>query len=96
MNKVTNLDEFYKSDVNSILDYITSDDIFDYESQIIEKLSDFELKFNKLFLKSKENYYVNKPLNMNSKFKLEIAEWMLERLISLDLRDSIDKFFFLN
>ena len=61
MNKVTNLDEFYKSDVNSILDYITSDDIFDYESQIIEKLSDFELKFNKLFFVIKPQYTVAKP-----------------------------------
>ena len=60
------------------------------------KMNDFEKKFNELFLKRKKDFYVNKPLNMKSKFKIEIKDWMLERLIALDLNDSLDKYFFLN
>jgi len=96
MNELANLKEINKLEVNNIVQYILKEETFEFEKDILSKMESFENKYNKLFLKSKKEYYISKPLNMNSKFRIEIKEWMLDRLIAMDLYDSLNKYFFLN
>ena len=96
MNQITNFKELNKLNVSEVISYVLNDEMYEFEKEEIQKMNEFEEKFNKIFMKIKRDFYANRPLNINSKFRIEIKDWMLERLIALDLNDSLDKYFFLN
>ena len=85
-----------KSNFNVLLDYIESDTILDFETNILNNFKEFEDYFNKNYKEPKKEFYENYNIYNSSKYKKSIADWMLNRILELDLEDSIDKFFYSN
>ena len=57
---------------------------------------EFENIYNKIFFERKKKFYTNNSIHKESKFKTKTSNWMIERLLEIDLEDSINKFGFLN
>ena len=100
MNQTTNyntLEELIDlNNVNNIVNYVISGNCFEFEKPYIDKLSEFENIYNKLFLDKKKKFYTNNSIHIESKFRNKTSNWMIERLLEIDLEDSINKYGFLN
>ena len=91
----TSIDNIIKlSEINFdiILEYIESDNIYNFEIEILRKIEEFKIYFNENYRMKKKIFYENSNIYNSSKYKKNISEWMLNRILNMDLEDSIEKF----
>ena len=80
------------SDLDIILDYIVDDNLYKDELEYFNKFTLFEYIFDNEYRVKKKNFYLQNNIYDYSRYRLEISDWMLERIIKLDLYDSMDKY----
>ena len=98
LNNIKALDELlnFKNNDNLVIKYINSPDTFAFESTYIDKLNNFEKKYTDKFHHDKQKYFMDNSIQIESKLKNTTDKWMVDRLLDLDLMDSIGKFGFQN
>ena len=77
---------------DDILNYIISKNTHDFEKEYMAKIDKFEQLYNRLYKEQKKQYYLSNNIYNSCKYKSEISLWMIERLVYLDLEDSINKY----
>ena len=93
-NKLYNyLKEDNLLNIEKVIKYINYEDIIEEEKKLLNNYDDFIDIFNKYYLNDKKFYYSNNSFHSNSRFNNYFPEWMLERIILIDLFDSMNKFY---
>lgn len=92
-NSIEELTKSSHTDFNIIYKYLDSEEIFEFEKEQLLVFQEFEEYFNENFKEEKKKYYEEYNIYNSSKYKKCIADWMLNRIVELDLEDSIEKFY---
>ena len=94
-NNINNLDDILVESNNNftiLIDYVLYNNSIDFEKEYLTKIEEFEKVFNNNFKQLKLEYYKEHNIYDSSRYRVAISDWMLERIIQLDLEDSMDKF----
>ena len=97
-NSLENLILISNLNFDILLTYIESDFIYDFEREILNNLDDFRKYIETNYREKKKYFYENYNIYNLSKYKYEknISEWMLNKLLYLDMEDCVEKFFYSN
>tara|TARA_B100000497_G_C7574315_1_gene345952 strand:+ start:176 stop:541 length:366 start_codon:yes stop_codon:yes gene_type:complete len=89
---IDNIIKLSESNFDIILQYIESNNIYNFEIEQLKKIEEFKIYFDENYRCKKKKFYENFNIYNSSKYKKNISEWMLNRILNMDLEDSIEKF----
>lgn len=89
---IDNIIKLSESNFDIILQYIESNNIYNFEIEQLKKIEEFKIYFDENYRYKKKKFYENFNIYNLSKYKKNISEWMLNRILNMDLEDSIEKF----
>lgn len=93
-NSFENLIISSNENFNDILEYILSPEIMIYEKKNLEDMNIInELIYKNKYLIEKKKFYENFNIYTNSKLKKQIPEWMLNRILILDIENITEKIY---
>ena len=111
IDSLENLISISNINFDILLTYIESNLVYDFEKEIFQNIDEFEKYIETNYNEKKKYFYENyniynlskykyKKINVYKgdwiKYKKNISDWMLNRLLFLDMEDCLEKFFYSN
>jgi len=98
IDSLENLISISNINFDILLTYIESNLVYDFEKEIFQNIDEFEKYIETNYNEKKKYFYENYNIYNLSKYKYKknISDWMLNRLLFLDMEDCLEKFFYSN